>query len=196
MKRFLLTAVLVLFAFSAMAAESPIDKGSMIVGGTVYFQTQSGDLYKVGDEKPTTIAFMPEFGYFIAPSIMIGATVDFENYKIGDYKDTYFAFGPMVGYFFNMNPAQVKGAVYPYVKGFFMMGSEKIVVGGGTPDTKYSGTQFGGKAGINYMLADHVALDLGLMFTSDKMKQKEPVETESVSGTTIQIGAGIQAFVF
>jgi len=192
-KRFLLTAVLVLFAFSAMAAESPIDKGSMIVGGSAYFMTQSGDLYKVGDESPTTIAFMPEFGYFIAPSIMIGAMVHFENYKIGDSKQTFLAFGPMIAYYFNMNPTQIKGAIYPYVKGMFMMGTEKYENGG---TEKYSGTQFGGKAGINFMLADHVALDFGVLFTSDSFKQKEPTETESVSGTTIQVGAGIQAFVF
>lgn len=198
MKRVLLTLVVVAFALTASAAEFPVDKGSMLVGGSLYFMNQGGDLYKVGDEAQTTIGIMPEFGYFVAPSIMVGATIDWTNWSQGDFKESQMAFGPMVGYFFNMDPerTEIKGALYPYIKGFMMIGTYKYE-DGTNPDEKANLMAFGGKGGINYMLTESVALDFGIMFSSDSYKMKEPVEAdEATTGTTIQVGVGISAFVF
>jgi opacity protein-like surface antigen len=198
MKKLVLVGLIVFaFALSAVAQTSPIDKKSWFLGGSIYFETQSGDLYKAGDESPTTIMLAPEFGYFIAPSIQIGASVIYDQYKIGDYKATAFAFGPSVGYYFNMNSEsqEIKGGLYPYIKGFFLIGSEKQE-GTTEDDFKSSGTSFGGKVGLNYMLSESVAIDANVMFSSDSWKQKEPVETESVSGTTMRIGVGATYFIW
>jgi|WetSurMetagenome_2_1015567.scaffolds.fasta_scaffold326130_1 hypothetical protein len=198
MKKLVLVALLVFaFALSAMAQTSPIDKKSWFLGGNIYFQSEGGDLAKARyDDTRTTILIAPEFGYFISPGLQLGATVTYIQYKIDEYKETAMAFGPMVGYYFNMNKAstEIKGGLYPYIKGFFLIGSEKY--GDGTDDSKYSGTNFGGKVGFNYMLSESVALDANIMFSSDSWKQKEPVETESESGSTMRIGVGATYFIW
>ncbi len=205
MKKGLLTTLLILvFAIGAFAADGPVDKGSMMLGGTLYFMNQGGDYYKAmsttGDDATTTIGIMPEFGYFIAPSIMIGASFEMLSETTGDDKTNGLAFGPMVGYFFNMDDAraEAKGGLYPYIKGFFNMGTMKME-GPWMGDETYktSITQFGGMAGINYMLTNTVALDFGFKFSSDSFKAKEPIESdEAVTGTTMWFGAGISTFIY
>ncbi len=197
MKKLALVGLLIMvMAISAVAQTSPIDKKSWFLGGSVYFQTQSGDLYKVGDKSPSTINIGPSFGYFVAPSIFVGADVMYNQYKVGDAKTTSMGIGPVVGYYFNMNKArtEVKGAVYPYIKGFFQYASLKDETG--TETSKMTGTSFGAMGGINYMLSEAVALDIAVKFSSDKAKQKEPVEGESVSGSTIMVGAGVTYFIW
>lgn len=192
MKRILLIVALVCaFAFSAMAAESPIDKGSMILGGNVYFMTQGGDLYKnANDDSRTTLSATPQIGYFIAPSIMIGGMFEYTKFSWGDNNgNTTFGIGPMVGYYFNMNPTEIKGAIYPYIQGFFLYQTVKQE----GADDKGKTTSFGGRGGIDYMLSDAVALDIGVQFQSDSYKFGDG---ESTSGTIIMVGAGITAFVF
>jgi len=180
-----------------MAAETPIDKGSMMLGGNVYFQSSGGDLYKMGgDDGQTEIGITPNLGYFIAPSIMIGAMIDWTQWSQGDYKDSQMGFGPMVGYFFNMNSAEVKGSIYPYVSGFMMYSMLKYEEPG-DPEEKAKVMSFGGKGGIMYMMTETVALDINLMYRSDSYKMTDPVEDEeSTTGSVIKVGVGIQAFIF
>ena len=82
---------------TASAAENPIDKGSIVLGGTIYFQNQSGDLYENMDgDALTTIAGNPSLGYFISPSILVGADVAFISMSQGDDDLTAFGIGPIV----------------------------------------------------------------------------------------------------
>jgi len=193
MKKGLLTTLLILvFAIGAMAQDSPIDKGSMVLGGSTYFTSMSGDLYKVGDDSRTYIGFQPEFGYFIAPSILIGLNVNFVSYSRGDVGNTTFGFGPMLGYYFNMDPArgEAKGAIYPYVKGYFNYSTYSVKDVDGSDKT----TTIGGMGGINFMLSNAVALDLGVQFQSDSYKPDGA--DESTTGTIMWFGAGISAFIY
>jgi len=195
MKKVFVSLVVLMFAASAFAATSPIDKGSMILEGNVYFQSASGDLYKneAGDAQ-TVMAFMPSVGYFVAPSIMVGATVEFAQNKQGDNKLTTIGIGPMVGYYFNMDAArtEVKGAIYPYIKAFFMYNSEKH--DNGTTDYTNKVTTFGGQGGIVYMLSNAVAADISVKFESDSYKPDGA--DKSTTGTIITFGAGFTAFMW
>ncbi|MFH2048595.1 MAG: outer membrane beta-barrel protein [bacterium] len=215
MKKVFVSLLVLMFAASAFAATSPIDKGSMILEGDIYFQTKGGDLYKDVDENgvvtenetesQTVMVFSPTIGYFVAPSIMVGVMVNFETSKIADanyeYKETKMGFGPMVGYYFNMDKERtdVKGAMYPYIKAFFLYSSCK---------QDYNGTEFtdkimsfGGMGGVVFMLSNAVAVDFGVMFRSDKQSlddawfEDEDIP-EDLSGTVIQVGAGISAFIY
>ena len=192
MKGLLTTILILVFAMGAFAADGPVDKGSIILGGTAYFQSASGDLYKSGDDSQTWLGVMPEFGYFIAPSILIGLSVDFVSYSVGDYGTTDFGFGPMIGYYFNMDPArgEAKGAIYPYIKGFFNLNSHSVKDVDGSDKT----TSIGGMGGINYMLSNAVALDFGVKFQSDSYKPDGA--DESTTGTVMFFGAGISAFIY
>jgi len=182
-------ATILLLSGAVMAAETPIDKGSMIVGGTAYFMTQSGDLWEVGDEATTTIGLMPSIGYFVAPSIMIGGEVQFISLSIGGSDLTTFAVGPMVGYYFNLDQTrtEVKGAIHPYIKAFFSYGQ----ISNGSSIDQMS---FGGQGGAVFMLSNAIGLDAGVRFQSDSWKPEGA--DESTTGTTIWVGAGITAFLW
>lgn len=196
-KQLLLGLVILAFAVTATAQENPIDKGSWFLGGHVFFISQGGDLYKVGDESPTTFSLAPEFGYFISPGLFIGAMVDYTQFKIGERKNTDIGVGPIVGYYFNLDKARtdVKGSIYPYIKAFFNYMSIKEE--DGVDEEKWTGTQIGGMAGINFLLSEAVALDLGVMFSADNAKPEvNGVEGESSSGTSMQIGAGVTYFIW
>lgn len=187
--------VMLLLSGAVMAAETPIDKGSMIVDGSVYFMSQGGDAYKdTADNSVATIGIMPSVGYFVAPSIMVGGEVLFWNQSWGDYKWTDFAVGPMAGYYFNLDATrtEVKGAIYPYVKGFFLYGQEKY--DDGTDDFTTDVMIFGGQGGGVFMLSNAVGLDASVKFQSESYKPDGA--DESISGTTIEIGAGITAFLW
>jgi hypothetical protein len=182
MKRLLvLTTVLMLvMAGAAMAAESPIDKGSLVLGGTASYSSYGGDGYKVGDDGVSMILLAPSFGYFVSPGLEIGGQVVFTSVSVGGESASSTLFGPQVGYYFKSSKTEVKGSVYPYVKAFFH-------------STSYSGggdamTSIGGRGGIDYMLSNAVALDAGASFQSDSQG--------GVSGTVLSIGIGITAFIY
>jgi len=188
------TAILLL-AGAVMAAETPIDKGSMIVDGSVYFMSQGGDYYKdTADNSITVIGIMPSLGYFVAPSIMIGGEIQFQNQSQGDYKWTIFAVGPTVGYYFNMDPtrAEVKGAIYPYVKGFFLYGQNKF--DDGTSDYTIDVMTFGGRGGAIFMLSNAIGVDANVLFKSESYKPDGA--DDSITGTSFGVGAGITAFLW
>jgi len=159
MKRalFCLAAMLLLFG-AVMAADGPVDKGSMVLGGTLFFQNQSGDLYESGGEALTTIRLMPSVGYFVAPNIMIGGQVDFSSLSQGGSSYTFWTAGPVVGYYFNLDQTrtEIKGAIYPYLRAFFMYGQE-------SNSYDATGMMFGGQGGAVFMLSNAVGVDANLM---------------------------------
>ncbi len=190
MKRLLLVSLLLVgFASMSYAAENPVDQGSIMLSGSVYFSSLSGDLYEVDGDALTTIGVDPTLGYFVVPSVMIGGVVDFANISQGDESMSVVGAGPMVGYFFDMTKAEVKGSIYPYIIGFFTYRS----ISDDALDEDVSVTSFGGKAGIDYMLSDGIALNAGVKFTSVSSKYGDE---DSISGTEIWVGAGLSVFVY
>ncbi|MEW5925134.1 MAG: outer membrane beta-barrel protein [Candidatus Zixiibacteriota bacterium] len=189
-KTYVLIVFAMLFAVTAMAQDTPISPGSMMVGGSAYFQSLSGDLYEneAGDSY-TEIMVAPNFGYFVAPGLVIGGELAFSSMKQGDYDASAIGIGPMIGFYFNVNSArtEVKGSIYPYIKGQFIFLSASF------NDSDATQLSLGGGAGINYMISDAVAIDLGLQIFSDSY---EPDGGDSISGMNMMFGAGIQAFVF
>ena len=67
-KAFTFVMFLMVIGASAMGQYSPISTGSMILGGNIYFQSQSGKLYE-SDNYDALITFgaSPSAGYFVAP---------------------------------------------------------------------------------------------------------------------------------
>jgi len=182
-------AITLLFAGAIMAAETPIDKGSMIIGGTAYFMNQSGDLYESGGEALATIAIAPTVGYFVAPNIMIGGKIDFLSWSRGGISHTYWTAGPVVGYYFNLDQTrtEAKGAIYPYLLAFFMYGQESNSSGADL-------MAYGGQGGAMFMLSNAVGVEAGVRFQSESYKPEGA--DESTTGTTLMVGAGITAFLW
>jgi len=188
-------AAILLLAGAVMAADNPVDKGSMILGGTAYFMGQSGEAYEnIDGDTPSAIGITPSIGYFVAPSIMIGGEILFWNQSLGDRKWTDFAVGPIVGYYFNLDATrtEAKGAIYPYIKGFFIYGQQKY--DDGTDDYTTDLMAFGAQGGGVFMLSNAVGVDASVRFQSDSYKPEGA--DESISGTTLQVGLGITAFLW
>jgi len=197
MKRLLLLTMVFAFAATAFAAEGPIDKGSMIIGGTAMYASMGDDLYEVGDESITAITLTPSVGFFVAPGILLGADFTYTSISGGEDDDldySAFAIGPNVAYFFNLDPTRVeaKGALYPYVKGFFTYGSVSM-----GEDEDATVTSFGGRGGIMMMLSNAIALDMGIQYNKDSLEpDSDDEDSESIDGSRLQIGAGITAFLW
>jgi hypothetical protein len=168
-----------------LAANGPLDKGSLVLSGTSYFAFQSGDLYENSSgDGLLTISANIGLGYFTSPGFELGGNFDITTLKQGDASATTLSLGPEIGYYFGANRVteKIKGNWYPYVKGAFQYSS--VSSGGASAN----GTTIAGKVGIIHMLSNAVAEDLGLKF------QKE--DWEGFSGTTIWFGVGITAFIW
>ena len=204
---FSIAALLVLPAGAVQAqsdARNPVDKGSLMLDGSAFFSTQSGELYEdfdldgdstSGGGSKTTISVMPMIAYFVAPGLMVGGEFRFTRQLLGDDKDTYFGFGPTAGYFFNMNRtrADAQGMFYPYLKAFFSYGKQKRE----REDSSTEGTfmNFGGQVGLVYMLSNTVGADLSARYSRDTV-DPEDEDLGSADGTTLQVGIGITAFIY
>lgn len=201
MKRLIIIIALVMTATVVSATENPIDKGSWILTGNAYFMSQHGDLYNNADgEGKSWINLAPSAGYFVAPGILIGADTRYTMSSQGDNKTTDFLLGPMVGFYFHMDPrrTEVKGAVYPFAKGFFLFGSEKFKADLFEETTTM--TAYGGEAGLLYMLSGAVGLNFQANLTKLKNDYDDdivdPEVLDSENGTVFQIGVGVTAFVY
>ncbi len=194
MKHFVLIALISLLAAAVSAAENPVDKGSLAIAGSAFFLSQSGETYEnVDGDGQTTFAFVPSLGYFVAPSLLVGGELEFSSFSWGDYSETNFSIGPIIGYYFNTDKTrtEVKGAAYPYAQAFFGYGQFKA--DDGTSDFTWTLTQFGGQAGVVWMMSNSIGLNLLARISSDNW---DPEDFDSERGTTMMIGAGIISFIY
>jgi hypothetical protein len=195
-------AVVLLMCGTLSATENPVDKGSVYLSGTLTLQVRSGDLWEDNDDALVTYGagtgdmnlgetyeVSPTVGYFVAPSVFLGAQFGLIGYAQGDDNFTAVAIGPTVGYFFNLDPmrADPRGAIYPYIRGYFNYGSTS----NGSDLTMW---QYGGRGGLLYMISNTVATDVGLRFQGDSWKRDG--DSESTTGTTLAFSVGITAFIY
>lgn len=197
MKRLvLITLAAVLFmATTALPAEGPVDKGSMIVGGEFSFTSNGGDLYEnVEGDGLTIIGFSPFMSFFVAPSIAIGGEIQYDKSSQGNFSQSFFGIGPTVAYFFNTDPTrtEIKGVVYPYVQAYFAYAKVSEDYDG--DDFEGTVTYFGGKGGIMYMLTKHWAVNTNLYYQSGNLKPDGA--DDSISGNTLGFNVGVTAFLF
>lgn len=176
-------------ATGAAAQDYPVDEGSYLIGGSISFTSQGGDLYAgADDERVNTFLINPNFHYFIVPNLAIGAEVLINRASQGDVSQTTFGIGPSVSYFFG-GP---ESSIYPFVTAGPIY--SRIAIDFGEESRSASG--FGGRfsGGIASMLTRNVALtgEVFYLFESLKLEDAE----ESLSGNTFGIQFGVTAFIF
>lgn len=189
-KLFVCLAMVLPMAISAHAAENPIDKGSVILAGDIFFQSQSGDLYEnyQGDAL-TTISVMPSVSFFVVPGLAIGGNAEVFSLSQGGRSQTLYLVGPTVGGYFNMTRTrtEVKGSIYTYIEALFMFG-------GMTNGSDIQILNYGGMGGVMVMLSNAVAADFNILFQGESWKPDDA--NESTTGTTLRFGVGISAFLW
>jgi hypothetical protein len=107
-------------AFSAtFAADHPLDKGSISVGGGFRFSSDGGEYFEAEKGKRSTSFGMdPGLHYFVIPGLAIGGKVILSTYSHGEHSTSDYGIGPQLIYYFNAaKPVpQVKGSSYPFCR--------------------------------------------------------------------------------
>ncbi len=177
----LITLIVLLMTVTISAADSPIDKGSVILGGTVSYQTGLGDY-----SGSSLLSVHPDIGVFVSKGLILGSSLVFDQ-TFGQYRDvTSFGIGPMIGYYHDLNPSrpEAKGATYNYIKFSINYISRKYENSG-----KLENTYFIIGTGINYMISNSMALDAGVIIQGDRIAGEFKFQQ-------LMIGAGISAFLY
>jgi len=189
MKNCLTLMCLVLLATTAAAADTPISKGSVMLGGDLYFQSEGGEFYKdVYGDNLTTIGFYPRVGGFVSNGLAVSAEVELLSQSSGGHNATLFGIGPRLAYYFSTDKTrtEIKGSVYPYVAGLGTIGSlsssgsESITV-----------IKYGGDLGLLMMISNSAAADLSVRVTNDRYSHQGAAE----NGLKVHFGVGITAFI-
>lgn len=185
MKKLVLTA----FALTMFnVAFAQFNKGRMLVGGAVGFQTtteKQTSTITTPTIKENTFSLSPNFGYFVIDKLAVGLNFNLSNttekYSGGgyDYKFTTQSFiaSPFVRYYFGPGI---------FAQGQYGIGSAKS--GDDSNTTKYSESQWSLGVGYAYFLNDNVAIEPSVKYQSSVLKEKGQDTKDTNSGIAINIG--------
>lgn len=182
-----LTAVSLVLALAttASAQDYAVDQGSLVLGGTVSFTSEGGDLNENADgDRANSLLLNPSVLYFVTPGLGIGGDLYVEYASQGDFSATAIGVGPEVAYFFGGPDS----SVYPFVAGtisYVSLSSDFFDA---------SGIGFGLSAGAAFMLTQSVALTAQADYEISNVTFEQTDNTES--GNTFRLAMGIAAFLF
>ena len=167
--------------------QSPIDKGSINLGGTFSLQSSGGDLYEYDGDRETLTMFFPGGRYFIKDNIAVGGDITYIRMAQGDDAITTLGIGPAAAYFFRTKSDKF----YPYLGlGIFY---SNYSFKSGTWDTSASGFDFRFGGGLAYMLGKNLAIVFELTYHIQSLK---PEEGDSESGNIIAFSVGFAGFLY
>lgn len=186
MYRNLLVLGLVLgLASPALGQDYATDKGAWILGGSVSYASDGGELYENAEgDRLNTALVNPRALYFVSPGLAIGGQVVVQHTSQGDASFTTLGLGPEVAYYFG-GP---ESTVYPFVAGnvaYATISSDGFDA---------SGFGFGFGAGAAFMLSRSVALTAGGEYTIDNLSVDQV--DESFTGNSFRLELGVSAFLF
>lgn len=191
MRKVMGVLVLFLLVVAPLQAQATyaIDKGAVVLDGSISFTSSGGDLYEnTAGDRASSITAMPAVMYFVMPGLAVGGQLLLDYSKQGDVSATSLGVGPSVAYFFGGPDA----SVFPFVQGTFDYVHTKIDLGGGD-DFSASGWGVTGAVGAAFMLTKTVAL-IGDAFY--RIESAKPQGGDSVKGNVFGISLGVGAFIF
>jgi hypothetical protein len=196
MKQAGLGVALVLFMLgiatsNVAAAESPIDKGSVIVGGGAAFSSLGGKLYEDNDKGATLLLLYPSLSFYPARGLAVGGQLLLGSLSQGDYSLSITGIGPKLTYYFGANKGDHhgKGRTYPYFTASILYGQ----VSTDDDDDKVTGTLVTIGGGVNYMVANSIGLSAEMNYRSDTLKSEND---DSESGRSINVMVGFSLFLW
>ncbi|OFX83139.1 MAG: hypothetical protein A2W99_13100 [Bacteroidetes bacterium GWF2_33_16] len=169
--------------------EFATDRGSIMLGGSIYFQSNGGDLYKTSEgDRTLSFNFSPDFMIFVVPSFAVGAEIQYSYNKFGDYSNNTFGVGPTLMYCIAGHRDQ---RIYPFI-------SETAVFD--IYSYKYTSTELEGdskaltsttRLGVMFMLSKAVALNVNFSYIS-----RTTIDDDPISGNSLMFGIGVKSFIF
>lgn len=195
MKLFLSVFLIIfLSCLAANGANSPIDKGSVKFGGSLLFMNLSGDIYGGDGDGITAFAFTPGIEFFTSARSSFGIDLILLNLssdtRYGNYDIKGWGISPSLGFYFGSaaDSTNIKGKYYPYGKISFSYLSGEI------DNIEGSIIRIGLKGGLNIMITDNAALDVGIQYSLDSFKSKGGNTSDKGSG--IWFGGGLSCFIW
>ena len=158
----------------------PIDEGSIILGGTISFQSLGGEDLR-GDDRISIFSINPQFFYFLAPNISIGGIINYQSVSRGDYSDSVIGIGPTIAYFIG----DENNKTYPF------MGISYIYTSDEDSFTKNDVRLMGGFA---QMIAKNVAINGDVFYLIESQIPED--DDDSASGNTFGVEFGVTVFIF
>lgn len=117
MMRSIIIKVIVLLLVSllgmAQAQNSPIDKGSKIVGGGFSYISTGRN-----PDDINTMTLNPTFGIFVRKGLLLGGSLLYQHSTMTNYSMTNMGLGPEIRYYFEKvaDRPEKSGIFYPYLK--------------------------------------------------------------------------------
>jgi outer membrane protein len=187
MKNLLLTTFLLL---SAMLVDAQISRGTMMIGGSVEFNSEKYKTEENGqtDTNVTSTSFTlsPEFGYFVVDNLALGAgiglynTVSKNNAADSKNVNTGIAVTPFVRYYL--------GNVFFHGQAGFGSGKNNYERPGFESEGKSSFTNWNLGAGYAIFLNDNVAIEPTLGYQSSAVKYDGSDEKSITGGLYLRVG--------
>lgn len=184
-KHLLALILLVASAVPALAQTYAIDRGSVVLDGTVSYTSQGGDLYESGGgDRVNTALLNPSVMYFISPGLAVGGDLYVERISVSDASVTTLGIGPAVSYYFG----EPESTAYPFLSASVLY----TTLNSEFADATGFGIAFGG--GAAFMLSRAVAL----VGEAEYILESLSVDgfDDSADGNTFRLGLGIAAFLF
>jgi outer membrane protein len=176
------------------------EKGNLLLSGATGLQFLSTntdieyDGQSQGDFDQSSFSFTPGIGYFVMDNLAVGLTANFESLTQKDLGDKYTlsttAILPSVTYYL---PLDSKLRPYAQVAFGVVSAKEKETFNGATSESKFNGTGLALGAGVSYFINTTVALDFGVAYGGNNLKNSDDSDLVQNSRT---FGANIGFSIF
>ena len=206
------TLLIFTFLLASISLNAQTQKGNWTFGGSAGFNFNSTnskfktDNFESDPDTNTQLSFLPSAGYFVIDNLAVGLQVQIANFKSestfdaggGDTFESEFttkstSINPFVRYYFGSN------SIRPYVQGQLGFGGSTLkseTSGSNDDESKNSLFLYGGFGGVAFFINEHVSIDVGINYTSTRLKDKDdPRDDVRTVSNTFGFGAGFNIFL-
>ncbi len=197
MKRFsqLVTVFILILSTSVIAADFAFDKGAVRVGGSLFFQRETGEAYN----DVSILVISPSTSFALSKSFFFGINTYIENYDYSYGSSiTNWSVGPIIELYFPKKDQseRITQSVIPYFRLFLTKGEND------GNNFRYIGVNIG----LIKMFNEHIGLDFGISYSVDKVEviiydydgygNYYTYKYSDKNGKRLMVGFGIESFIF
>ena len=178
--------IVVLMVFliqSLLYAQSPISKGSISLGGSISYTSQS---YENSEYTHSTFIFNPKVGYFFIDNFYTALSLSYVHLKSGGGSNSdVYGFGPTIRHYFDAGK----------IKPFMGLGYNYITQSNISDNGNYITNEFIISTGMDFFIIDALALETSVnySFTSYKFSGSRLPPQES---KVFRIDIGLNYFIY
>ena len=175
--------VVLVFALSvSIMAQSPIGKGSLSLGGSVSFTSQS---YDNSSGSQSTLMINPKAGYFFIDNFYTALSLSYVHLNFDGWNSDVYGFGPAVRYYFDAGK----------IKPFMGLGYNYIEQNHVSDSGNHITNEFIISAGLDFFIIDALALEssINYSFTSYKISDSR---MKPVKSKVFRIDIGLNYFIY